>query len=68
MKTMRTLLIEALYAHADEGTFNDLNTGSIEALEGLAELLNIDMDKIRSDYHFNNMIEDDALRCRTAFD
>ena len=68
MTTMRTMIIQALYAHADAGMFNDLNTGSMEALEGLAELLDIDMDKIKSDYHFNNMIEDDAERCRTAFD
>ena len=62
------MIIQALYAQADEGTFEDLTTCTDAELDTLAEMLDIDMDKIRSDYHFNNMIEDDYQRCRTAFD
>ena len=68
MTTMRNLLIEALYAQADEGTFDDLTTCTDAELDTLAEMLDIDTDKVRSDYHFMLMIEDDAERCRTAFD
>jgi|688.fasta_scaffold1069646_1 hypothetical protein len=68
MTTMRTMIIQALYAQADAGTFADLTTCTDAELDTLAEMLDIDMDKIKSDYHFNNMLEDDAERCRTAFD
>tara|TARA_R110000822_G_scaffold29197_3_gene86229 strand:+ start:201 stop:407 length:207 start_codon:yes stop_codon:yes gene_type:complete len=68
MTTMRTMKIQALYAHADEGTFDDLTTCSDAELDTLLEVLDIDADKLLSDWHFNNMIEDDYQRCRTAFD
>ena len=57
-----------LYAQADEGTFDDLTTCTDAELDTLLEVLDIDAHKLLSDYHFNNMIEDDAERCRTAFD
>jgi len=68
MMTIRTMKIQALYAQADEGTFADLTTYSDAELDTLLEVLDIDVDKLLSDYHFNNMIEDDYQRCRTAFD
>ena len=68
MTTMRTMIIQALYAQADAGTYTNLYTASNAELDQLAEIMELDMDKIRSDYHFNNMIEDDYQRCRTAFD